>query len=62
MLTAPEWAAVGLSLKVGLAATLVTLPIAYALAYVLARRRFPGRGVAKAAPLPVRLYRRRRLC
>ena len=43
MLTPPEWAAVGLSLKVGVAATLATLPIAYALAYVLARRRFPGR-------------------
>lgn len=43
MLTPPEWAAVGLSLKVGLAATLATLPFAYALAYVLARRRFPGR-------------------
>lgn len=43
MLTPLEWAAVGLSLKVGLAATLATLPIAYALAYVLARRRFPGR-------------------
>lgn len=43
MLSPPEWAAVMLSLKVGLVATLVTLPIAYALAYVLARRRFPGR-------------------
>ena len=43
MLTPPEWAAVMLSLKVGLVATMATLPIAYALAYVLARRRFPGR-------------------
>ena len=38
-----EWAIVMLSLKVSLAAVLVTLPIAYALAWVIARRRFPGR-------------------
>jgi molybdate transport system permease protein len=43
MLSATEWAALALSLKVGAAATLATLPLAYALAYLLARRRFPGR-------------------
>ena len=48
MLESAEWAAVGLSLRVGLAATLATLPLAYALAYLLARRRFPGRLVVDA--------------
>jgi len=48
MLEPAEWEAVGLSLKVGLAATLATLPLAYALAYLLARRRFPGRLVVDA--------------
>lgn len=48
MLEPAEWAAVGLSLKVGLAATLATLPLAYVLAYLLARRRFPGRLVVDA--------------
>ncbi len=43
MLSAAEWAVLGLSLKVSLAAMLVTLPVAYALAWVLARRNFPGR-------------------
>ena len=38
-----EWAIVLLSLKVGLVAVLLTLPVAYALAWLLARRRFPGR-------------------
>jgi molybdate transport system permease protein len=37
-----EWAVVGLSLKVSLAAVLLTLPVAYGLAWLLARRRFPG--------------------
>lgn len=48
MLAPAEWEAVGLSLRVGLAATLATLPLAYALAYLLARRRFPGRLVVDA--------------
>lgn len=43
MLTAAEWEIVGLSLKVGGAAVAGTLPIAFALAYLLARARFPGR-------------------
>ncbi len=43
MLSNAEWAVVALSLKVSLVAVLLTLPVAYALAWVLARRRFPGR-------------------
>ncbi len=43
-----EWAIVGLSLKVSLVAVLATLPIAYALAWLLARRNFPGRLVLDA--------------
>ncbi len=42
MLSELEWAVVGLSLKVSLAAVLLTLPVAYGLAWLLARRRFPG--------------------
>ncbi|WP_120077095.1 molybdate ABC transporter permease subunit [Aurantiacibacter odishensis] len=38
-----EWTIVALSLKVSLVAVLVTLPTAYGLAWVIARRRFPGR-------------------
>ena len=38
-----EWAIVLLSLKIGGVAMLATLPIAYALAWMLARGRFPGR-------------------
>jgi len=38
-----ELTALWLSLKVGLAAMLAVLPLAYALAWLLARRRFPGR-------------------
>lgn len=43
MLTPAELEALTLSLKVGLAAMVATLPVAYALAWLLARRRFPGR-------------------
>lgn len=42
-LTPDEWGVVALSLKVSLAAVAATLPAAYALAWLLARRRFPGR-------------------
>lgn len=49
MLSGAEWAVVGLSLRVSLLAVLVTLPIAYALAWVIARRRFPGRMLLDAA-------------
>ena len=43
MLSAAEWGIVGLSLKVGLVAMLATLPLAFALAWLLARARFPGK-------------------
>ena len=43
MLTPQEWGIVGLSLKVGGVAVLATLPIAFALAWLLARVRFPGK-------------------
>ncbi|MEG3180451.1 molybdate ABC transporter permease subunit [Sphingomonas sp. LT1P40] len=42
------WAVVGLSLRVGLVATAATLPLAFALAYLLARGRFPGKVVLDA--------------
>ena len=47
-LTADEWSVVVLSLKVSLVAVALTLPAAYALAWLLARRRFPGRIVLDA--------------
>lgn len=43
MLTAAEWDIVALSLRVSAVAILFSLPIAYALAWVLARKRFPGK-------------------
>ena len=43
MLAPEEWVIIGLSLKVGAVAMLVTLPIAFALAWALARWRFPGK-------------------
>ena len=43
MLTAAEWEIIRLTLLVGGVATLLVVPIAFALAYLLARRRFPGR-------------------
>ncbi len=43
MLEGGIWPVVALSLKVGLVATIVTLPIAFALAWLLARTRFPGK-------------------
>lgn len=43
MLSPAEWAIVGLSLKVSLLAIGATLPVAFALAWLLARGRFPGR-------------------
>ena len=48
MLSAEEWGIVALSLKVGGVAVLATLPVAFALAWVLARHRFPGRVVLDA--------------
>lgn len=43
MLTPTEWQIVGLSLKVALVAMAATLPVAFAFAWLLARRRFPGK-------------------
>ncbi|MFG6079867.1 molybdate ABC transporter permease subunit [Paracoccus litorisediminis] len=40
-----EWQAVALSLRVSLVATLASLPFATAIAWVLARRSFPGHGL-----------------
>jgi molybdate transport system permease protein len=42
-LTGDEWQIVELSLRVGLVSVLGVLPLAFALAWVLARLRFPGR-------------------
>lgn len=43
-----EWMAVALSLRVALVATLLSLPFALAIAWVLARLRFPGHGFLNA--------------
>ncbi|WP_448661284.1 molybdate ABC transporter permease subunit [Sphingomonas sp. CJ20] len=43
MLTAAEWGIVLLSLQVGGVAVLATMPVAFALAWALARGRFPGK-------------------
>ena len=43
MLSAGEWEIVALSLRVSCLAILVTLPVAFALAWVLARKRFAGK-------------------
>jgi len=43
ILTPTEWAIVELSLRVGIVAMAATLPIAFALAWLLARGRFPGK-------------------
>lgn len=42
-LTPDEWQALGLSLRVGLIAVAAALPFALALAWLLSRKRFPGR-------------------
>ena len=49
MLSAEEWQIVRLTLLVGGTATVVSLPIAFALAWVLARWRFPGKLLLDAA-------------
>ena len=48
MLSPEEWGIVALSLKVGGVAVLATLPVAFGLAWILARYRFPGRVVLDA--------------
>lgn len=42
-LSLAEWEIIGLSLRVTLVAIAFTLPVAYGIAWLLARRRFPGR-------------------
>lgn len=49
MLSTEEWEIVWLSLKVSLAAVAITLPFAFALAWMLARGRFPGKLLIDAA-------------
>ena len=43
-----EWAIIALSLRVTLVAVITSLPLAYALAWLLARRSFPGRSLLDA--------------
>ncbi|MES2754618.1 MAG: molybdate ABC transporter permease subunit [Pseudomonadota bacterium] len=43
MLSPEEWGIVALTLKVGIVAIIVTLPIAFGLAWLLARKQFPGK-------------------
>lgn len=43
MISNAEWDVIALSLRVGLVAVTATLPIAYGLAWLLARRDFPGK-------------------
>lgn len=43
MISSAEWVVIALSLRVGLVAVVATLPIAYALAWLLARRDFAGK-------------------
>ncbi|HEX4693159.1 molybdate ABC transporter permease subunit [Sphingomonas sp.] len=47
-MTPAEWSVVLLSLKVGLVATLATLPVAFAIAWFLARSRIPGKILIEA--------------
>jgi len=42
-MTPEEWEIIALSLKVSILAVLLTLPVAFALAWLLARGRFPGK-------------------
>ncbi|MFZ5793937.1 MAG: molybdate ABC transporter permease subunit [Sphingomonas sp.] len=49
MLTSEEWGIVLLSLQVGAVAMAATLPVAFALAWILARVRFPGKVLLDAA-------------
>jgi molybdate transport system permease protein len=49
LLTPLEWEALGLSLKVSVWATLASLPLGLATAWILARTRFVGHGLVNAA-------------
>lgn len=48
MLGPEEWDVVRLSLRVGLVSTLACLPVAFGLAWLLARREFPGKALLDA--------------
>lgn len=48
MISALEWSIILLSLKVSLVAVTATMPVAYSLAWLLARRRFPGHSLLDA--------------
>ena len=48
MVSALEWSIILLSLKVSLVAVTATMPVAYSLAWLLARRRFPGHSLLDA--------------
>lgn len=48
MLTPAEWEIIELSLRVSLAAVAATMPLAFGLAWLIARRRFPGRMLVDA--------------
>lgn len=48
MLTPAEWQAVGLSLQVAALALVIVLPVAVAVAWLLARKRFPGKVLVDA--------------
>ena len=48
VLSAEEWGIVALSLRVGIVATMITLPVAFALAWLLARSRLPGKILIEA--------------
>jgi len=47
-LTSEEWSAIRLSLQVALTATILSLPVGIGLGYLLARRKFWGKGVVEA--------------
>lgn len=49
LLSPDDWEIIRLSLQVSLAAVIVTLPFAFALAWILARGRFPGKLLLDAA-------------
>ena len=48
LLSPAEWGIVGLSLKVSIVAVGLTMPVAFGLAYLLARAHFPGKVVVDA--------------
>jgi molybdate transport system permease protein len=50
-LSAQEWTAVRLSVRVATVATLASLPVAIAIAFVLARGRFPGKAILNGVVL-----------